>query len=64
MFGTMLGMLPLSIIKNGLVLTRISTYWQSIVIGIIILFAVSLDIINIKREEKRTIKVDIVKEEV
>jgi len=63
-FGTMLGMLLLSIIKNGLVLTRISTYWQSIVIGIIILFAVSLDIINIKREEKRTIKVDIVKEEV
>jgi ribose/xylose/arabinose/galactoside ABC-type transport system permease subunit len=60
--GTMLGMLLMSIIKNGLILTRIPTFWQAIVIGVIILFAVSLDIINLKREEKRTVKVDILKE--
>lgn len=61
--GALLGMLMLAIVNNGLVLTRVPTFWQQIVIGVIILFAVSLDVINTRREEERAVKVDIVKEE-
>ena len=40
-FGTILGVTVLAVIVNGLIL-RIPTYWQQIVVGIIILAAVCL----------------------
>lgn len=57
--GTVLGVLLFSVINNGLTLARIPTFWQKIVVGFIILLAVSFDVIKLKREEHRQTKVDI-----
>ena len=42
-FGTILGALLMTVIENGLLLMKISAYWQSLIVGIIIIFAVGLD---------------------
>lgn len=57
--GTFLGMLLFAFISNGLTLARISTYWQSIIVGFIILLAVSFDMVKLHREERLQTKVDI-----
>lgn len=57
--GTFLGVMLFAFISNGLTLARISTYWQSIIVGAIILLAVSFDMIKLRREERRQTKVDI-----
>lgn len=57
--GTLLGVLLFSVINNGLTLTEIPTFWQKIVVGFILLAAVSFDVIKLKREEQRQTKVDI-----
>lgn len=41
--GTLLGSLLMTVIENVLLLMRISAYWQSLIVGIIIIFAVGLD---------------------
>lgn len=41
--GTVLGVLLISSIRNGLVLLNVSDFWQEIAIGVLILFAVTLD---------------------
>lgn len=41
--GTLIGALLMTIIENGMLLMKISAYWQSLVVGIIIIFAVGLD---------------------
>ena len=61
--GTFLGVMLFSFISNGLTLARISAYWQSIIVGFIILLAVSFDMIKIHREERLQTKVDIEKED-
>ncbi len=57
--GTFLGVMLFGFISNGLTLAHISAYWQSIIVGAIILIAVSFDMIKLKREEQRRTKVDI-----
>ncbi|MDO4547401.1 MAG: ABC transporter permease [Clostridia bacterium] len=57
--GTFLGVMLFAFISNGLTLARISTYWQSIIVGMIILIAVSFDMIKLHREERRQTRVDI-----
>lgn len=42
-FGTLLGALLMTVIENALLLMKISAYWQSLIVGIIIIFAVGLD---------------------
>jgi Ribose/xylose/arabinose/galactoside ABC-type transport systems, permease components len=46
-FGTVLGSIFMNMITNGMTLAKISPYYQSIVIGLIIIFAVSLDQIRV-----------------
>ena len=41
--GTILGVLIIGILRNGLVLLSISPFWQTTVIGLVIIFAVGLD---------------------
>jgi ribose/xylose/arabinose/galactoside ABC-type transport system permease subunit len=47
--GTVIGGFLMSIVENGMVLMRVSVYWQSIVIGIIMIAAVLLDILRKER---------------
>ena len=61
--GTFLGVMLFAFISNALTLARISAYWQSIIVGFIILLAVSFDMIKIHREERLQTKVDIEKED-
>lgn len=46
MLGALIGCLLMNVITNGMVLMRINTYWQNIVLGIIIIGAVALDLYN------------------
>lgn len=61
--GTFLGVMLFAFISNALTLARISAYWQSIIVGFIILLAVSFDMIKLHREERLQTKVDIEKED-
>ncbi len=49
--GTVLGVLLISSIRNGLVLLNVSDFWQEIAIGVLILLAVSLDHLAKSRRE-------------
>ena len=44
--GTFLGSMVLSILSNGMTILSIGVYWQEIVIGMVLLLAVSLDAIK------------------
>ena len=44
--GTLIGALIMSVLTNGMVLVRINTYWQSVVLGAILILAVALDLYN------------------
>ena len=61
-FGTVLGIILMAVIKNGLLLVHISSYWQNSIMGAIILFTIAIDAINQARERDRAIKVDVKEE--
>lgn len=42
-FGTIIGCLVLTVLTNGMVMLRISAYWQNVVLGFIIILAVGID---------------------
>ncbi|MEF9988403.1 MAG: ABC transporter permease [Hydrogenoanaerobacterium sp.] len=58
-FGTVLGVVLLGIINNGLILAKIPTFWQGIVMGSIILIAISADMISHKRAQNKLVHVDV-----
>lgn len=41
--GTAIGCLMLAVISNGLVMIKVSSYWQTLIFGFILLFSVALD---------------------
>jgi ribose transport system permease protein len=47
--GVVIGACIMGVIKNGLVLMRVSSYWQTAIIGIIIVLAAGLDRMKAKR---------------
>ncbi|CAJ1003328.1 simple sugar transport system permease protein/ribose transport system permease protein [Brevibacillus aydinogluensis] len=57
--GTILGVLLLGVMQNGLILAHVDTFWQDIVTGAIILIAVTYDVIKRKREEANRAKIEI-----
>jgi simple sugar transport system permease protein len=57
--GTFLGVLLLGIMQNGLILARIDTFWQKVVIGSIILLAVSYDHIQYKRAKDKLARIEV-----
>nr|WP_255437464.1 ABC transporter permease [Thalassobacillus sp. CUG 92003] len=57
--GTLLGVLLLAITENGLILARIDTFWQRVVVGLIILIAVSYDAIQNKRAERKRSTIEV-----
>lgn len=61
--GAMLGILLLTIVDNSLILLGISTVWQNVFVGLIIIIGTAASAIQIKRGEKR-LAVKVSKEEV
>ncbi|SES74749.1 simple sugar transport system permease protein/ribose transport system permease protein [Salinibacillus kushneri] len=57
--GTLLGVLLLAIMENGMILARIDTFWQKVVTGAIIVFAVSYDHISYKRKQAKLAKIEV-----
>ncbi|MDC3424396.1 ABC transporter permease [Aquibacillus sp. 3ASR75-11] len=57
--GTLLGVLLLAIMQNGMILARIDTFWQKVVTGAIIVFAVSYDHWSYKRQQEKLAKVEV-----
>jgi len=52
--GTFMGVILLKLINNGLTLAQLATFWQMVVLGLIILVAVGLDIV---RQSKSAVRV-------
>ena len=50
---SVLGVLILAILDNGLIILNISTYWQLVVSGLILLFAVTLDSVKNMQAAKK-----------
>ena len=48
-FGMFLGAATISVIRNGLVLLSVSAYWQTAIIGVVIIVAVTVDVLGSKR---------------
>lgn len=51
-FGTVLGVLLLSIINNALVLFNVSVHWQNLIAGTILILAVTIDLLSHNRKNK------------
>jgi ribose transport system permease protein len=47
--GVVIGACIMGVIRNGLVLMRVSSYWQTAIIGVIIVLAAGLDRLKAKR---------------
>lgn len=50
--GALLGTLFMGIVANIMILARVSGYWQQIIFGIILIFAVAIDLILQKRADR------------
>ena len=57
--GTVLGVAIFCVINNGLILMKIPTFWQKIVVGIIIVVSIAFDMAQKRRVERKQIRVDV-----
>jgi ribose transport system permease protein len=51
LLGSLIGVLILGVLQNGIILMRIEPYWQNVVVGLILIIAVTLDVVNNRRNE-------------
>lgn len=58
-FGTVLGVALFAVINNGLILMHIPTFWQKIVVGIVLLVSIGFDVVQKRYWESHTTRVDI-----
>lgn len=50
MFGTMIGVLIIGVLNNGLNIIGVLAFWQQVIQGLVILVAVLIDVIRSKRK--------------
>jgi ribose transport system permease protein len=51
--GAILGVILVGLVNNALVLLNVSVYWQSLVTGLVLVIAVTLDVFNNRRKQKK-----------
>jgi len=49
-FGTLIGAAMMGVIRNALILLHVSVYWQNVVIGLVIIAAVTIDRLRQQRQ--------------
>jgi ribose transport system permease protein len=54
-WGTLVGALIMGVLRNGLNLLNVSTYWQTVVIGAVIVWAVWFDVLRRKLEKQKSL---------
>ena len=54
--GTLLGCFMIGIINNGMNMLNVTSFWQNVAKGLVILAAVMLDVIRKKNSEKRILQ--------
>jgi ribose transport system permease protein len=52
-WGTLIGALIMGVLRNGLNLLNVSAYWQTVVIGVVIVVAVWIDVLRQRAMDKR-----------
>lgn len=52
-WGTLIGALIMGVLRNGLNLLNVSAYWQTVVIGVVIVVAVWIDVLRQRAMQKR-----------
>jgi len=57
--GTLIGVSLFCVINNGLILMHIPTFWQKIVVGLIIIGSISIDMTQKKQTERNKTRVDV-----
>lgn len=60
LLGTILGVTLFAIIRNGLTLLQISSYWEKIILGSVMVIAICFVVIQKNRARSHTSKVDII----
>ncbi len=54
--GTIVGVLIMGVLRNGLNLLNVSAYWQTVVIGVVVVLAVWVDVLRREAEYKASVK--------
>jgi len=57
--GVVLGVVFLAVTNNGMVLMKVPVYWQQIIIGCIMLFAILFNIVRKKKAEAKNVRIDV-----
>ncbi|VBB06593.1 abc transporter permease [Lucifera butyrica] len=57
--GTLIGVFILGVLQNGMILMHIEPYWQNVVMGLVIIMAVTLDVMNNRQNELNKQGIDV-----